>query len=1072
MIRQSAGINPKGIAIDPQPETPSSTESEGRWRRLGVVRAVVSTFIRSLDPFFNPPNSQPSITGVADSAAGSKPQGCDGQGSNLLQITTLAGRGISACAGMPPEINSMLSHLASLSVVGQFAWDQFNAFTARAGLLTEPVTQRENPPDDSLENKKDKNRKTAQNQRQQTSKSATTTLLAGPLINTPLALGALASLATVGASSASEPDTATWIEVADPESLSRICHDAESCSKKYRLTEDINGSQLTQPIGNVGKESLPFTGKLDGQGHTIGNLSHCLIANLTGNGHIDRLEFSDANITSKTPVGIAACEMSGDTIVSNIQVERSDLTTRDNYATAAIVVGKVNKGTVTNTTVANCKVETYGFKAYAGVGAGFNKGSVVNTHAENCRVKTFGSSAYAGIGAGLNQDQGTVTNTTAVNCKVKTSGLSAHASIGAGKNHNGNVADTTAVNCNVKTSEHSAVAGIGAGINIEGDITDTTAVNCRVKTSDRLAFAGIGVGLHGGKGTVTNTTAVNCRVKTSGKYAYAGIGVGLHRGKGTVTNTTAVNCHVDTGGIEAHAGIGAGYIFKKENIANTVVVNSTLESRGIGASALIDGGDKPVICNVSIDGNPMDDVKECGYWQNNDFCANINQRLLTPKCLTVKHDPGKSKGINPPLTTPITETMPTVPGGNMTGLPSVAITTPPTTVATVPRITSPGPSFATIATSPTTVATVPRITSPGPGSAIIATPPTTVATVPRITSPGPGSATIATPPTTVATVPRITSPGPGSATIATPPTTVATGPAMTFSSPVSATFATLTTLAASPNTSVIALGAVTFVLVGVLCVCTYCYCCQRTSTRASHNQPQTVPRDHHELLPIRHNNSATGGSTSMADTGEKPDPEQHPDSLVYEDILTVYKPDDSHYETMVSEQAGILTGGSNPMANTGTKPDQQGPDRSVSLVYEDILTVYKPDDSHYETMVPEQTGILTVGSNPMANTGTKPDQQGPDRPVYENIPTKCKFDYSHYETMVPEQTGILTGGSNPMANTGTKPDQQGPDRPVFENMPTRCKFDFSHYQPMQSKQAGMLTEGKPPPLANTEKKPD
>ena len=95
-----------------------------------------------------------------------------------------------------------------------------------------------------------------------------------------------------------------------------------------RCTKDIDGSQLTQPIGTKTK---PFTGQLDGQDHTISNLSQCLVKKLAGNGRINGLRFIGANITSTAPAGVAACEMSGDAIVSNIQVERAYLVTECRY---------------------------------------------------------------------------------------------------------------------------------------------------------------------------------------------------------------------------------------------------------------------------------------------------------------------------------------------------------------------------------------------------------------------------------------------------------------------------------------------------------------------------------------------------------------------------------------------------------------------------------------------------------------------------------------------------------------------------------------------------------------------
>ncbi|WP_257296315.1 hypothetical protein [Endozoicomonas sp. YOMI1] len=149
-------------AIDPQPVATPTTELEGRWRGLGVIRSGVSAFVRSLNPYFDPPNSRPPVPG----AAGSDPQGIDSLG-NFLQATALAGRAISACGGLPPGISGVLGHLPSLSTAGQFAWDQFNAFTARAGLLPEPGSHRENtqdgPPENAKNQDKDKTRKAPQN---------------------------------------------------------------------------------------------------------------------------------------------------------------------------------------------------------------------------------------------------------------------------------------------------------------------------------------------------------------------------------------------------------------------------------------------------------------------------------------------------------------------------------------------------------------------------------------------------------------------------------------------------------------------------------------------------------------------------------------------------------------------------------------------------------------------------------------------------------------------------------------------------------------------------------------------
>ena len=206
-----------------------------------MIRLGVTDLIRSLNPLYDPLNSHPPAPYVAGSVAGFDLPGHDSQTSNCLQFTTLAGRVIAAYANLPQEVNNALGYLANLVVAGRFASNQFNAFTARTGLLPEPGKHRKNTP----ENTKHKTRKASQDLRQQFDKSATATLRAALLSGTPLALGALGSLSAVGASSASNPDTQTWVEVADAATLGKICQDAKSCSKKYRLITDIgSGAKL------------------------------------------------------------------------------------------------------------------------------------------------------------------------------------------------------------------------------------------------------------------------------------------------------------------------------------------------------------------------------------------------------------------------------------------------------------------------------------------------------------------------------------------------------------------------------------------------------------------------------------------------------------------------------------------------------------------------------------------------------------------------------------------------------------------------------------------------------------
>ncbi|WP_257265698.1 hypothetical protein [Endozoicomonas sp. ONNA2] len=606
MVRQSSKPLTDSLAIHPETVTTPPPEAEGRWHGFGVTRLYsglrngsCSELVRSLNPFYEPLNSQPPTPHITGSAAVNDAQG---QISHFLQSTALATRAVVAWANLPPEINNLLGYLANLSVAGRFASDQFNPFTSPAGMVTEPGTDRENATDE-WENTKYKTRKASKKPRQKSYKFTTTPQRANPLPNTSLALGALVGLCAVGASSAS--DSARWHDVANATFLGNICRNKDSCSKNYRLIKDIDGSQLDRPIGT---KSQPFKGQLDGRNHSINNLRDCLAGNLAGNGHIFNLRFIKANISKENinsntliAAGVVACEMADEAWVSNIQTEHAHIKNKGNNIATAIGVGHVEGGKVTNIHAINCTVEALGELAAAGIGAGYlNKGSVTDTTARYCKVETKGVSTNAGIGAGMSTD--------------------------------GVVINTNAAHCAVATTVNYANAGIGVGYQDRGTVTGTTAVNCTVTTTKDNADAGIGVG-ENAIGTVTDTIAINCKVKTSGKLAYAGIGAGKHEG-GEVTNTIAANCLVSTTEEGASASIGAGY-FYETSVANTRAIHSTVRTER--ASATISGEKNPVMCNVSINGDQKGSVqgceswrRDCKSWLGNDLCANITSRLSTP----------------------------------------------------------------------------------------------------------------------------------------------------------------------------------------------------------------------------------------------------------------------------------------------------------------------------------------------------------------------------------------------------------------------------------------------------------
>ncbi|WP_257264080.1 ZmpA/ZmpB/ZmpC family metallo-endopeptidase-related protein, partial [Endozoicomonas sp. ONNA2] len=149
--------------------------------------------------------------------------------------------------------------------------------------------------------------------------------------------GALVGLSAVGAASASASDF--WDYVWNVKTPGNICRDKDTCSKQYRLIDDIDGSKLPRSIGD---KDNPFTDRLDVNSRTICNLLKCLIKHLSA-GRIENLTLSDARIFSEDKAGVVACEMSGNAMINNIRVERDYVTTNGaDLAPAAIGVGFVN----------------------------------------------------------------------------------------------------------------------------------------------------------------------------------------------------------------------------------------------------------------------------------------------------------------------------------------------------------------------------------------------------------------------------------------------------------------------------------------------------------------------------------------------------------------------------------------------------------------------------------------------------------------------------------------------------------------------------------------------------------
>ncbi|WP_163371015.1 hypothetical protein [Endozoicomonas acroporae] len=300
---QSTGAATASGSIPVQPG-----EKWGVW--AGVKVAFwdgVIPFLQSWHPDYVPPGAQPD-KGPAFTFGSP-----DGQDSSFFQGVELAARLVSPYTVLPAEIGTMLEGFITLSSAARLR----DLFGTTTGSPT-GQSQADSPVDGSPTNDKGRKKKKPQQTPQRTSPPATASVGIGQLPKAAVALGALSGL-SAAAASPSGNKTEGWIEVPNATILGKIGHDPDyPLNGTYRQTADIDidGSQLTRPIGN---KNDSFTGEYDGQCRTISNLSDCFVDTLKG--RIRNLHFTGANITSQKTTGLAACVVDDTGTVSNIRAK-------------------------------------------------------------------------------------------------------------------------------------------------------------------------------------------------------------------------------------------------------------------------------------------------------------------------------------------------------------------------------------------------------------------------------------------------------------------------------------------------------------------------------------------------------------------------------------------------------------------------------------------------------------------------------------------------------------------------------------------------------------------------------
>ena len=661
MIQQSTVPVAPAWRSDPSQSSPQNS-------KVSLSAGVVS-FIKSLHPGYASGSIQTELpTFCADSP--------EKGGHPGLEHTELAARIVSAYATLPVDVVTFIEVGASCTAFGRWVASNIAALLTEKGVSDDEGNARVR--------KKQQHRTTCHQSAQ--------------LPKTAIGLGAVSCLGMVGAAPAS--DHKHWINVNDSSVLGKIGRDpAYPLDGRYRQGVDIDASGLSKPIGN---ETHPFIGEYDGRCHSVDKLGHCFVQKLDGNGRIDNVRFTRADIVSSEKAGVVACELSGNATLGNIEVEHSVVRTNHRKTPAGIGAGVASGDTlIEGFSTFNCTTRTEKFNSPAGGVAGYAYGTIDNSRLDGATIEAFGTRSHAGGGAGVVQSSAKVANTLLVNSSLLSSGYLSDAGGGGGKVY-GTVVNTTMAGGEVKSIGYHGRAAVGAGyLDYSGELHNTTGYRVKISTTGEMTEAAVGAG--SARGSVKGVVCFESSIATEGDKYHAGFGAGwLLGGRASAANIVASSCNVSASGDHGYVGFGGGLISKSADLRNLTVLYSRAEFTGRGGQSCIGGRGRVLICDSSL-GSKDESVPGCNdqvhddcHLIANDTCKFADRRVLTENCQPVASpyfDAEKSGGFVCPAL-PNSTAGATTTLSPTTGAPSAA-----TTISASYTLTTPVLPIETNATS-------------------------------------------------------------------------------------------------------------------------------------------------------------------------------------------------------------------------------------------------------------------------------------------------------------------------------------------------------------------------------------
>ena len=369
----------------------------------------------------------------------------------------------------------------------------------------------------------------------------------------------------------------------------------ELANSSFVVNKDIDMSEIKNftPIGST---SGAFSGKFDGAGHTVSNLTingtaKTALFGTINNATVKNIRLVNAKVDSEGGfAAVLAGQAKGNTVISNITVENSAVTVNSNYAGAVIASVSNSTGVkISDITVKNSSVKSSA--SNVGAVSGF---ICDNTSVSNVTVDGFtasGSHNISGV-VGLMQGGANVVLTDAKVSAADISGISGVSGIASCVGGGTKIGNAEVYGSKIYTNSTDA-SGCAGGIS-----ASAAAVIENVKVDSTEVNAGVAGGIVGKTPNDCALQIKNANVSKSvisasdANTSAAGI-LAAHKGKGSavisncvVSEDTSVNGAAVCSAVVADFN-GAESTLKIDNVKTLASVNGCETANAVAAAGVI-----------------------------------------------------------------------------------------------------------------------------------------------------------------------------------------------------------------------------------------------------------------------------------------------------------------------------------------------------------------------------------------------------------------------------------------------------------------------------------------------------